>query len=153
MIRLPISSWPRRQTHCYWVSSTTASSRLVVHLRVPLRLKERLGHFDINRLAEPDSVEVLAAFSQKPALHRFPRKFAALTGQLAAVIVSDYGGDAGRIWREADTVDALAQRLLDLPAFGIEKTNWTVGMLGALDMLSFDGWQEYRATPPKKRRP
>ena len=120
---------------------------------VPLRLKERLGHFDINRLAEPDSVEVLAAFSQKPALHRFPRKFAALTGQLAAVIVSDYGGDAGRIWREADTVDALAQRLLDLPAFGIEKTNWTVGMLGALDMLSFDGWQEYRATPPKKRRP
>src|SRR5579859_3732188 len=84
---------------------------------VPLRLKERLGHFDINRLAEPDSVEVLAAFSQKPALHRFPRKFAALTAQLAGVIVSEYGGDAGRIWREADTVDTLAERLLDLPAF------------------------------------
>jgi uncharacterized HhH-GPD family protein len=119
----------------------------------PLRLKERLGHFDLTRLAEPDSIEVLEAFSQKPALHRFPRKFAALTGQLAAVVVAEYGGDSGRIWREADTVDLLADRLLDLPAFGIEKTNWTVGMLGALDMLPFDGWQEYRATPRKKRRP
>jgi uncharacterized HhH-GPD family protein len=119
---------------------------------VPLRLKERLGHFDILRLAEPDSPEVLAAFSQKPALHRFPRKFATQKGHLAAVIVSDYGGDAGRIWRDADTVDVLAERLLDLPAFGIEKTNWSVGMLGTLEMLSFDGWQEYRVTPRKRRR-
>jgi uncharacterized HhH-GPD family protein len=119
---------------------------------VPLRLKERLGHFDITRLAEPESVELLEAFTRKPALHRFPRKFAALTGQVAAVIVSEYGGDAGRMWRESDTVDVLAGRLLDLPAFGIEKTNWTVGMLGALEMLPFDGWQEYRVTPRKTRR-
>jgi uncharacterized HhH-GPD family protein len=119
---------------------------------VPFRLKERLGHFDMARLAEPESAEVLEAFSQKPALHRFPRKFAGLTGQVAAVVVSEYGGDAGRIWREADSVDALAGRLLDLPAFGIEKTNWTVGMLGVLEMLPFDGWQEYRATPRKPRR-
>jgi hypothetical protein len=52
----------------------------------------------------------------------------------------------------ADSVDTLAGRLLDLPAFGIEKTNWTVGMLGTLEMLAFDGWQEYRATPRKARR-
>jgi uncharacterized HhH-GPD family protein len=119
---------------------------------VPLRLMERLGHLDMTRLAEPDSVELLEAFSRKPALHRFPRKFAGLTSQVATVIVSEYGGDAGRIWREADSVDVLAGRLLDLPAFGIEKTNWTVGMLGMLGMLSFDGWQEYRATPRKPRR-
>lgn len=119
---------------------------------VPLRLKERLGHFDITRLAELESIELLEAFSQKPALHRFPRKFAGLTGQVAAAIVSKYGGDAGRMWREADNVDVLAQRLLELPAFGIEKTNWTVGMLGALQMLHFEGWQEYRAVPRKSRR-
>lgn len=119
---------------------------------VPLRLKERLGHFDIARLAEPDSVEVLEAFALKPALHRFPRKFATLTGQLSAVLVAQYGGDAGRIWREAETVDTLAGRLLDLPAFGLEKTNWTVGMLGLLGLLPFDGWQDYRATPRSKPR-
>lgn len=119
---------------------------------VPLRLKERLGHLDMALLAEPESVELLEVFSRKPALHRFPRKFAELTGKLATVIVAEYGGDAGRIWREANSVDALAARILDLPAFGIEKTNWTVGMLGALEMLPFDGWQEYRATPRKTRR-
>lgn len=118
----------------------------------PLRLKQRLGHLDMTRLAEPESAELLAAFAQKPALHRFPRKFAGLTGQVAAVIVAEYGGDSGRIWRESETVDMLAGRLLDLPAFGIEKTNWTVGMLGALNMLPFGGWQEFRATARKTRR-
>lgn len=119
---------------------------------IPFLLRERLGHFDLMRLAEPQSVELLAAFSRKPALHRFPRKFAELTGQVAAVIVTQYGGDAGRIWREAAHVDDLAERLLALPSFGVEKTNWTVGMLGALGMLGFDGWQEYRVTPRKTRR-
>ncbi len=119
---------------------------------VPLRLKERIGHLDMVRLAEPDSVQLLEAFSQKPALHRFPRKFAVLTRQLAAVIVSEYQGDASRIWREAEDVDALARRILNLPAFGIEKTNWTVGMLGVLGMLPFDGWQEYRVMPPRRSR-
>jgi uncharacterized HhH-GPD family protein len=111
---------------------------------VPLRLKERIGHFDIMRLAAPDSVELVEAFAMKPALHRFPRKFATLTQQLAAVIVTDYDGDAGRIWREADDVHVLADRLMHLPAFGVEKTNWTVGMLGVLGMLQFDGWQDFR---------
>ena len=119
---------------------------------VPHRLRERLGHFDIARLAEPESADVLAAFSLKPALHRFPRKFAALTALVATVIVTEYGGDAGRIWREAESVEMLGDRLLALPAFGVEKTNWTVGMLGQLDLLSFDGWQEYRAVPRKTRR-
>jgi len=42
--------------------------------------------------------------------------------------------------------------LMGLPAFGVEKTNWTVGMLGTLDLLPFDGWQEYRVPEGKMRR-
>jgi len=113
----------------------------------PLRLKERLGHLDMAVLASDDQSALVEVFSQKPALHRFPYKFATLTQKLAGAIVSDYGGDAGRIWREAADVSELGSRIMALPAFGVEKTNWTVGMLGILGLLPYDGWAEYRVQP------
>jgi uncharacterized HhH-GPD family protein len=119
---------------------------------IPLRLKERLGDFDIDRLASEDEAVILEAFGRKPSLHRFPNRYARLTQQLARVIVSEYGGHASRIWREAGTVDELGARLMALPAFGVEKTNWTVGMLGILGLLPFGGWQDYRVPAPKKGR-
>jgi uncharacterized HhH-GPD family protein len=119
---------------------------------IPLKLKQRLGHLDMARLASEDTTELVAAFRQSPALHRFPRKFAEMTQQLAADIVADYGGDASRIWREAEDVDDLGERLMDLPCFGVEKTNWTVGMLGRLGDLSFDSWEDYRVKPRKRAK-
>ncbi|HLJ68771.1 MAG TPA: Fe-S cluster assembly protein HesB [Chloroflexota bacterium] len=120
---------------------------------IPLRLKERLGHFEIERLAAEDNPELVAAFSSKPALHRFPYRYATLTSRLAAVIVEQYGGDAAGIWRDAADVEELGRRLMALPAFGVEKTNWTVGMLGRLDMIDFPGWETYRAPAPRTRKP
>lgn len=115
---------------------------------IPHRLRSRLGHFDIQRIAE-DEEGVHSAFTQKPALHRFPNRCAALTGKLASVIVAEYRGDASRIWVESRSAQALAERLMALPAFGPGKTDWTVGMLGRLDLLPFGGWEEYRV-PVKK---
>ena len=117
----------------------------------PLRLRERLGHLDVARLAQ-DEEALVAAVSQKPALHRFPYRYARLTHQLAGVLMDQYGGDAARIWKETDDVQTLGSRLMALPAFGEEKTNWTVGMLGRLGMLPYDGWAEYRVEV-KKRSP
>lgn len=117
----------------------------------PLRLRERLGHLDMGLLAADDAAPLIAAFAQKPALHRFPTKFATLTQKLAATVVAEYGGDAGRIWLESRDVEDLGGRLMALPAFGTDKTNWTVGMLGILEILPYEGWQEYRA--PAGKRP
>ena len=117
---------------------------------VPLRLRDRLGHLDLVLLAAEDSEPLVAAFSQKPALHRFPRKFATLTQKLASAIVTEYGGDAGQIWLRATDVDDLSRRLMALPAFGAEKTDWTIGMLGTLELLPYDGWQDYRVSATKR---
>lgn len=111
----------------------------------PLRLKERLGHLEMLRLTA-DSDELLTAFRQKPALHRFPAKFAGLTQQLAAAIIERYGGDGSRVWTEAQDVADLGSRILALPAFGVDKTNWTVGMLGRLELLPYGGWEDYRVS-------
>lgn len=120
---------------------------------VPLRLRERLGHLDMTMLASEDRQVLNDVFSQKPALHRFPYKFAGMTQELARVVTSRYGGDASRIWMEATNADDLGQRLIALPAFGEEKTNWTVGMLGQLGLLDYDDWQDYRVTVQKRKRP
>jgi uncharacterized HhH-GPD family protein len=117
----------------------------------PLRLKERLGHLDMARIAAEDPAVLQEVFGRKPALHRFPRRYAGLTQQLAAVIVSQYSGDSARIWREATGAADLGARLMALPAFGEEKTNWTIGMLGILGLLPFEGWQEYRVEKPRRR--
>src|SRR5947209_1114493 len=118
----------------------------------PLKLRQRLGHLDPGRIAAMEPEELVAVFREKPALHRFPAKFAALTQALAAHVNENYGGDSSRLWREASDVRDLAARVLALPAFGVEKANWTIGMLGTLGMLSFDGWEEYRVTPPRRRK-
>jgi uncharacterized HhH-GPD family protein len=115
----------------------------------PLRLRERLGHFDIERLAGDDEAILVAVFREKPALHRFPAKFATLTQRLAQTLVAEYSGDASRIWLEAADASHLGDRLLALPAFGVDKTNWTVGMLGTLGMLPYAGWETYRTGPRK----
>jgi uncharacterized HhH-GPD family protein len=116
----------------------------------PLRLRDRLGHFQLETMATANEDEFIALFREKPALHRFPAKFARLTQQLAAHLLERYAGDSSRLWRESADVNDLGARILALPAFGVEKANWTVGMLGTLELLPFDGWQEYRVTPPRR---
>ena len=117
---------------------------------IPLLLKQRLGYFEIQRIAsEPEAVQT--AFTQKPALHRFPNRCAQLTVQLAAFIVERYDGDASRIWTQAASSSELGDRLMELPAFGTQKTDWTVGMLGRMGVLGFSDWDGYRV-PPKKGR-
>jgi uncharacterized HhH-GPD family protein len=119
---------------------------------IPLKLRERLGHFDLQRMVAEGEEPLLTAFRTFPALHRFPGKFAHQTLQVVQTLVAEYGGDASRIWREAADVDDLGLRLMALPCFGTEKTNWTVGMLGRLGLISFPGWEEYRATAPKGKK-
>jgi len=110
----------------------------------PYRLRERLGHLDPARIAAMEEEPLLQVFGQKPALHRFPYRYARLTQQIAGVVVEEYGGDASRIWLEVGDAPSLAQRLMALPAFGQQKTDWTVGMLGRMGVLTFDGWEEFR---------
>lgn len=117
---------------------------------IPYILSQRLGHLEMTKLAsEPEAVS--AAFTTKPALHRFPNRYAMLTTDVAEVVVRDYRGDAGRIWLEADSVNTLSDRLMALPAFGPAKTNWTVGMLGRLGSITLAGWDGYRVPEKPKR--
>jgi uncharacterized HhH-GPD family protein len=84
----------------------------------PLKLKQRLGTIDPGEIAATDPAKLEAVFREKPAIHRFPGNMAARVQDLAAVVAERYGGDASRIWREADDAADLRRRIAELPGFG-----------------------------------
>jgi uncharacterized HhH-GPD family protein len=94
----------------------------------PLKLERRLGGLDAAAIAglEPDRLE--SACREKPAVHRFPGTMAARIQELCRVVVSEYGGDASRVWTEARDSDDLRARIEALPGFGEMK----VKALGAV---------------------
>jgi uncharacterized HhH-GPD family protein len=95
----------------------------------PLELKRRLGgSLDAAAIAgmEPGALE--EAFRRKPALHRFPGNMARRVQELCATVVSEYGGEAERVWAGADGPDDLRSRIAGLPGFGDMK----VKALGAV---------------------
>jgi uncharacterized HhH-GPD family protein len=97
----------------------------------PLRLKQRLGTLEPGAVANAD-LEPL--FREKPAIHRFPGTMAERVRDLAATVVSEYGGDASRIWTEAADGADLRKRISALPGFGEMK----VKSLGAVLAKRFD---------------
>ena len=81
----------------------------------PLVLRERLGAFDADALAEADLEPV---FRARPAIHRYPGAMAQRVHDLALHLREHYGGDAARVWTDAPDTDALRANLAALPGFG-----------------------------------
>src|SRR5712692_6100559 len=77
----------------------------------PYELKQRLGHLDAHKIAAMDPEKLDAVFRQRPALHRFPGNMAKRVQALCQVLVKDYHGDAGAVWREVKNGDDLAARI------------------------------------------
>jgi uncharacterized HhH-GPD family protein len=94
----------------------------------PLKLKQRLGTLDPGAVASCDPGLLEDLFREKPAIHRFPGAMAKRVQELAQVVVDDYGGDAGRLWRDAGDGAELRRRIEALPGFGEMK----VKSLGAV---------------------
>jgi uncharacterized HhH-GPD family protein len=84
----------------------------------PLKIEQRLGSLDAREIAalEPDRLE--AVFREKPAVHRFPGTMATRVQELARTVVSEYDGDASRVWTDATDADVLRRRIGALPGFG-----------------------------------
>jgi uncharacterized HhH-GPD family protein len=84
----------------------------------PLKIKQRVGTLDADVLAGLEPERLDTAFRKKPAVHRFPGTMATRVQELARTVVSDYDGDAARLWTEARDSDDLRRRIEALPGFG-----------------------------------
>jgi uncharacterized HhH-GPD family protein len=109
----------------------------------PLDLQDRLGHrFDAEELAGMDPEKLVAIFSARPALHRFPAANAKRVQELCRMVVADYDGDAAAIWTTATSGAELLRRVRALPGFGEQKAQIFVGLLGKQLGVQPPGWEE-----------
>jgi uncharacterized HhH-GPD family protein len=108
----------------------------------PAELAKRLGGaFDPASLAAMAPDQLAAAFSIRPALHRFPGSMAARVQALATVVTEQYGGDASGVWRDARTGEELLANVKALPGFGEQKARIFVGLLGKQLGVRPRGWE------------
>jgi uncharacterized HhH-GPD family protein len=114
----------------------------------PYELRRRIGTLDAAKIAEMDPDKLAAAFRERPALHRFPGNMAGRTQVLCQTIVREYGGDAGRVWREAKSGKDLEARLLALPGIGEMKAKTLIAILGKRLGIKPPGWEEVAPTHP-----
>jgi uncharacterized HhH-GPD family protein len=109
----------------------------------PLDLVRRLGHEPTAaELAEFDPDRLAAIFSERPALHRYPKAMAARVQELARLIVTDYDGDPAALWSTAPTGAELYKRIVALPGFGPQKAKIFVALLGKQLGVQPTGWRE-----------
>lgn len=84
----------------------------------PIRLKDRLGHLDMTKLAAMDLDELRELFTEKPAVHRFTNVMADRTHQVAQILVDEYDGNAANMWNDGADFPTIQKRLMKLPGFG-----------------------------------
>src|SRR2546427_7351755 len=111
----------------------------------PYELKQRLGQLDAHEIANMDPERLDKVFRQRPALHRFPGTMARRVQAMCAAVASDYGGDAGALWRGVDDADDLVRRIKKLPGFGDMKVKILVAVLAKKFDVRPRGWEKHAA--------
>jgi len=111
--------------------------------RAPMLLAERIGApLDAGAIAAMDPAALAAAFSQAPALHRFPGSMAARCQQVCQRLVDDYDADPTQLWSTAPDGRELLRRMRALPGFGEMKAKIFIALLGKQCGLEVPGWEE-----------
>jgi uncharacterized HhH-GPD family protein len=114
----------------------------------PFELQQRLGRLDAAEIAGMDTAELERVFAERPALHRFPGTMARRTQELCAAVVSEYAGDAARVWTEARDGAELQRRLLALPGIGPMKVRSLIAIIGKRFGVRPPGWEEVAPQHP-----
>jgi uncharacterized HhH-GPD family protein len=109
----------------------------------PLKIEQRTGATDATAIAGMDPEEFLEAFTQTPAVHRFPGSMAARVQTLCQTLVDDWGGDAAALWTQGDPDGPeVLRRLKALPGFGEQKARIFLALLGKQYGFTGAGWRE-----------
>jgi uncharacterized HhH-GPD family protein len=109
----------------------------------PADLAWRLGYDPgVEELADYDPDALVAVFSERPALHRFPKAMAVRVQTLCQILVERYDGDAEQVWAGATTGQELLERVGALPGFGEQKAKIFVALLGKQVGVRPEGWRE-----------
>jgi len=109
----------------------------------PYDLQVRLGTpLDAATLAAMDPEALAEVFSERPALHRFPKSMAGRVQEVCSLIVDSYGGDPAAIWTSAGDGKELLANVKALPGFGEQKARIFIALLGKQLGVRPPGWEK-----------
>lgn len=109
----------------------------------PYLLQKRLeGTLSVATIVEMPPDLLISRFSEKPALHRFPKAMAERTVALCRVIEENYSGEASQVWDECDDGVLLLTRLEALPGFGKQKAKIFMALLAKRFGVKPTGWRD-----------
>lgn len=94
----------------------------------PYELRRRLGHLDLARIAA-DPTAVAEAVARPPMLQRFVNTVPGWVVAAADKVLTEYGGDAGRIWGDEPSASELERRLDVFQGIGQKKAAMAVEIL------------------------
>jgi uncharacterized HhH-GPD family protein len=109
----------------------------------PKKIADRMGGFDLHKIAEADPAGFEDLCATPPAIHRYGRAMARRVQTLAKTIIEQYDGDTAAIWtREEPTGAELFRRLKALPGWGDQKAKIFVALLAKQRGVQPPGWRE-----------
>ena len=107
----------------------------------PMELRDRLGgELTVGGVAAMPTDKLVAAFSERPALHRFPAAMAERTQLLARVLLERFDGDAAAVWSVPPTAE-LMHNVRALPGFGEQKARIFIALLAKRLGVTPPGWE------------
>ncbi|WP_174189461.1 HhH-GPD-type base excision DNA repair protein [Nocardia barduliensis] len=110
--------------------------------RGPKKIADRMGGFDIQRIAEADPQEFEELAATPPAIHRYGRSMARRAQELARYVIEHYDGSAENIWTAGDPDGKeVLRRLKELPGYGEQKAKIFLALLGKQRGVRPEGWQ------------
>ena len=109
----------------------------------PAKIADRMGGWDVHRIAEADPDDFTALCATPPAVHRYPGSMAGRIQAVARAVVEQYDGDVTRLWTDGDPDGpTVLRRLKALPGFGDQKARIFLALLGKQRGVQPAGWRE-----------
>ncbi|MBF6192285.1 HhH-GPD-type base excision DNA repair protein [Nocardia implantans] len=110
--------------------------------RGPKKIADRMGGFDIQRIAEADPQEFEELAATPPAIHRYGRSMARRAQELARYVIEHYDGKTENIWTAGDPDGKeVLRRLRELPGYGEQKAKIFLALLGKQRGVRPEGWR------------
>lgn len=111
--------------------------------QAPYVLQQRLGHLDVQRLAETPVLELREAIASPPALHRYVGTLPVWIRQAAIKLVAEYAGEASNIWTGCLTAGEVIARFDAFPGIGQKKAHMATQLLLCDQRAGqFTGWDQ-----------
>ena len=109
----------------------------------PHTLRQRLGGLDVHSIVAAGPEALIAAFCEKPALHRYPSSMAKRAYALCEFLLENYGGVPIDLWHGVHDGGELYRRIRALPGYGDEKAKIFLALLAKRFDVRPSGWEAF----------